>query len=53
MDSLLSNSQRCTRKADSLASYGLFDEAMSELEKSIGKFRALFVFFLLLSLKKI
>lgn len=35
MDSLLSNAQRCVRKADSLVKYGLFDEALGQLDKSI------------------
>lgn len=35
MDSLLSNAQRCARKADSLVRYGLFDEALVQLDKSI------------------
>jgi hypothetical protein len=36
MDSLLSNAQRCARKADSLASQGSFDEAFTQLDKSIS-----------------
>lgn len=35
MDSLLSNAQRCARKADSLAVHGLYEEALSQLDKSI------------------
>lgn len=35
MDSLLSNAQRCARKADSLVKYGLYDEALVQLDKSI------------------
>lgn len=36
MDSLLSNAQRCARKADTLLSYGLYDESLTQLEKSIA-----------------
>ncbi|CAF1037070.1 unnamed protein product, partial [Brachionus calyciflorus] len=36
MDSLLSNAQRCVRKADSLVKYGLFDEALGQLDKAIA-----------------
>lgn len=35
MDSLLSNAQRCGRKADSLVKFGLFDEALVQLDKAI------------------
>lgn len=35
MDSHLSNAQRCARKADSLVKYGMYDEALSQLDKSI------------------
>jgi hypothetical protein len=38
MDSLLSKAQRCSRKADSLVNYGLYDQALEHLDKSIGKF---------------
>ena len=37
MDSLLSNAQRCSRKADSLAGHGLFDQALEQLDNAIGK----------------
>lgn len=36
MDSLLSNAQRCARKADSLASQGSFEDAFVQLDKSIS-----------------
>jgi len=35
MDSHLSNAQRCARKADSLVKYGMYDEALNQLDKSI------------------
>lgn len=35
MDSHLSNAQRCARKADSLVKYGMYDEALGQLDKSI------------------
>lgn len=36
MDSHLSNAQRCARKADSLVKYGMYDEALGQLDKSIS-----------------
>lgn len=36
MDSLLSTAQRCSRSADSLVRYGLFSQALIQLDKSIG-----------------
>ncbi len=41
MDSLLSNAQRCIRKADALVMHGLFDEALLQLDKAIGTFNNL------------
>jgi len=35
MDSLLSNAQRCVRKADNLVKAGIFQDALNQLEKSI------------------
>jgi hypothetical protein len=35
MDSLLSNAQRCARKADTLVRYGQYEEALNQLDKSI------------------
>lgn len=36
MDSHLSNAQRCARKADSLVKYGMYDEALNQLDQSIA-----------------
>lgn len=41
MDSHLSNAQRCARKADALVKYGMYDEAFSQLDKSISLLKEL------------
>lgn len=41
MDSHLSNAQRCARKADALVKYGMYDEAFSQLDRSISLLKEL------------